>query len=155
MVHIEVRANYKPTWDEHDREHIILVPSDWNDWWKFKNLYTAWYRPRSADSVDIVELGPVKIEDPTNDGQDNPTHPLPVGYSDDKVGDNLISLGQTDEYYQMLSELPELERNTVCTAMRDAVADSTLLQANMGKNAVRSSLLRYMSLSTVLSLIHI
>ena len=149
MVHIEVRANYDPTRDEHDREHIILVPSDWNDWWKFKNLYAAWYRPCSADSMKIVELGPVKIEDPTNDGQDNPTHPLPVGYSADKVDDNLISLGQTDEYYQMLSELPEFERNTVCTAMRDAVADSTLLQANADKNAVRSSLLRYISLSTV------
>ncbi|KIP51697.1 hypothetical protein SD72_13880 [Leucobacter komagatae] len=122
------------------------MPVEWNDWWDFKNLYIAQYFALDGREV---KLGHVKIQDPTGKPQTDLTHPLKGDYSAKALPSALVSLGQTDNYYEALAGLPEHERTEFCQALRDAVFDPSRLVANRTKSAVRRSLLRAVSLSSV------
>lgn len=125
---------------------VLLIKDNWNDWWEYQNQYYAHYVNLSGR---LLELGRVKIEDPELPEQDKPEHPLPAGFNKKKIGSAFVSLGQTDFYYQTLSELPIDEREAFCLSMRDAVWDSRRIKKYKRLPAVRKSLLRDVPLSSV------
>lgn len=130
---------------------LTLLPVSWNDWWEYSNLYTASYTSQDGGKV---ELGHVKIQDPTQLPQETPKHPIDVGFSECELPGNVISLGQGDEYYRALASLPEREREALCLALKDAVWEPGKLRENRKQSAVRKSLLRSVSYTTVLGEYH-
>lgn len=124
----------------------VLIKDDWNDWWEYKNQYYAHYITQDGGHL---ELGLVKIEDPELAPQDQPEHPLELGYDDTEIDQDLVSLGQTDSYYETLSKLLDVEREAFCVALRDAVWNPRRLKENKRSPAVRNSLLREVSLASI------
>jgi predicted ATPase len=127
------------------------MQTNWNDWWEYTNLYTAWYRTLDGQRL---KLGNVKIDDPERSPENPPTYPLPLGDVGDTLPNGCVSVGQSDEYYRQLAALPEHERAALCTALRDAVWDPRRLTAHRATPVVRKSLLRAVSYQSVLGEYH-
>ncbi|MGO2312895.1 AAA family ATPase [Brachybacterium tyrofermentans] len=144
MLQIFVSDNDAPK--KQPPASVYLQPVEWNDWWEYRNVYYAKYRTQSGA---FLKLGQVKIQDPAAQPSDNPKHPLPVGFREEILPEGLVSLGQSDAYYDSIGQLADLERTSFCIAMRDAVWNSSPIVENKAAPAVRKSLLREVALTTV------
>lgn len=68
----------------------------------------------------------------------------------DELIDGFFSVGQDASYYQNLSALPQVLRDTVLTALKDVVKNSILLAAVSEFHVFKTSLLRGIAISSVL-----
>jgi len=144
-INIKVVTQLSP--DIEAPRTLLLAKNDWNDWWNYQNQYYAEYK---SDAGTILELGLVKVENPQQPPQPEPKHPLDVGFQGESLDPTLVSLGQSDRYYEVLASLPDAEREAFSISFRDAVWDPRQLKSHINLPAVRKSLLRAIPISTVL-----
>ena len=132
--------------DKLSPSSIYLEFDEWNDWWSYKNQYYAVYINSKGEHF---ELGSCKIEDPNSEGSENPEHHFAPGTIIDNIPSELISLGQSDLYYETLASLPHETRESICLKLKDSVWAPELLLNSLSKPAVKKSILRSVSLSSV------
>lgn len=126
--------------------YVYLQLDEWNDWWEFKTQYFAVY----VNSAGLpIELGHCKIVDPRAQANKDPKSPISAGATMKELPDDLISLGQSDSYYENLADLPAGVREDYCRSMRDSAWDYTKIVSNKSRPAIRKSLLRSVALSSV------
>lgn len=125
-----------------DRSAFVayLVRDNWDDY-AFKTSFMVYL---SHPDLDIVELGLVKIA----------TRGMSGGYTqlDDDfthLDDKYFSLGQSDEYYAALKQLPDDDRKRYLIAIRDIAFDVNLLNTFSLESVLDTSLLRNIQSETV------
>lgn len=122
---------------------LYLLPDSWDDWGTFRNKYYVIY----YNGLGIREdLGYIKIGcslerlDDRRPILDTVLSALPQGY---------YALGQSGEYYQRVRDLgPEAARD-ILTKLNDVVWDRQLYLRHQDDQAMRDSLQRYVSRTTI------
>lgn len=131
-----------------------LIVDRWDDWAKFRTQFYLYVRDGQGT---LHELGDVKIgrrgllpASEVKPGQRAPElersfETLPAGY---------FSLGQNENYYETLGDLPEADRIAVLKGLRDLAADPGLFDSVQDEPVVYDSLLRSVSAAVVKTRFH-
>ena len=124
----------------------------WDDWRKYR---TQFYLTMVDPDGHKHRIGQLKIGSkglkPHSGGQDIPSgHRYPdLKESFKMLDEGYFSLGQDEEYYENLRNLPDVIRERILTALKDVAADSDLWNWARNEYVMEESLLRYITSSTV------
>lgn len=117
-------------------ETFLLIPNSWNDH-GFKTQYSLYYfDPASSHSRTFIGIVKILRQNQTN----NQSHELTDDFQ--QLTNDYISMGQSLDYYQRLSELPIEIHNQTLTALNDAVFNPSLRQKFKNHPGWDESLLR-------------
>lgn len=122
--------------------------STWNDWFKFKTSYFLIVFDNNGIKYDVGEL---KIGDANLElGIDSGNSGVPsIPNKFERLGENFFSLGQNENYYEVLYQLPEDLKNEILLALRDCANDNSIFNRYRNSPVMIDSLLRYLSDATV------
>lgn len=122
---------------------LYLLPDSWDDWGTFRNKYYVIYYTHFGNREDLgyIKIGcPLEWLDDRRPILDAVLPALPQGY---------YALGQSGEYYQRVRDLgPETARD-ILTKLNDVVWDRQLYLRHQDDQAMRDSLQRYVSRTTI------
>lgn len=121
----------------------FLRKDGWDDF-HFKTLFILLV---SDEKGVLHEIGGVKIGQ-FNMGEDKLRPDVPTSF--DNLDETFFSLGQDDSYYDNLNKVGELIKNQVLVNLRDIVFDHKLYERAIEEPVTRTSLLRFVSTTTVL-----
>lgn len=132
---------------QRQRTHeSILLADNWDDYFKFETTFLLVYFDHEGQEHKI---GSVKVgEFGMAEGQRIPN--LPSEF-EDLPQNKFFSLGQDDSYYEKLNELGPDIRNEILETLCDVAYNNDLIELAKEEEVFGASLLRYVSLSTVLS----
>lgn len=117
-------------------ETFLLIPSSWNDR-GFKTQYSLYYfDPASSHSRTFIGIVKILRQNQTN----NLSHELTDDFQ--QLTNDYISMGQSLDYYQRLSELPIGIYNRTLSALNDVVFNPSLQQEFQNHPGWDESLLR-------------
>lgn len=126
-----------------ESDSILLVPDNWDDWFRYKTLYKSYYIDKNSVRH---ELGLVKIA--INRQGDTPqNHEAPTNF--EELGDEYISLGQDYVYYQNIHKVASFIGSgsefsmDYLKAMSDISANSSLFRTSKEYDVVKNSLMRF------------
>lgn len=92
---------------------ILLIKDNWDDWFQFETQFFVYY---ITPSRELCEIGNTKIgqaEMPS--GQRSPN--IPSRFT--ALSDDFFSLGQSDFYYERISQLGDSCRERILAGLRD------------------------------------
>jgi hypothetical protein len=121
----------------HDAKNKgFLLTDNWDDWFEFSTLYSLVVSDAAGVKHDIggVKIGQVSM----SEGQRRPD--LPARFI--ALDESFFSLGQDDSYYEVLSELGTVHRDSILSALRDVAASESTWEAALKERVTRVSLLR-------------
>ncbi len=121
-----------------------LVVDDWNDWFRFNTMYTLFVddATRTRHRIGSVKIGEFGMS--TDQRRPN----LDGVFS--QLDERFFSVGQDDTYYENLNSLGAEIREAVLVALHDlAYAEPELLERALREDVTLTSLLRYVTPSTV------
>ena len=132
-----------------DKAHFLLIHNNWNDWWRYENLYTLEY---VRDDGSAINIGAVKIGQ--IDSEDIPKVPdIPCRFEAlDK--ERFISLGQDEEYYDNLNSLGVTIRQEVLSGLNDIALELDVYERYKRYSVVRESLTRYIPSRMIKNQLH-
>ncbi len=142
-----------------------LIKDRWDDYFKFSTLFEL--SVCDANSV-VHEIGEVKIgqvgmgegkkagdDQGNSQGYSMPGKRSPnIPNSFESLENDFFSVGQDDSYYERLSQLGELVRIAVLTALRDMAINSELYEQFESEPVTKISLLRSVSTVSLLGQYH-
>lgn len=137
----------RPGSSRHSRGAAYLTEDRWDDF-GFKTLYQLQYLDRSGE---FHEIGGVKIG-----GLGWGDVQLSTGLSGSftSVPDDYFSVGQDEDYYTALRELPRGVGEEILRALRDFAFDTTIFDRARREEVTRTSLLRQVSAAAVVGHLH-
>lgn len=100
---------------------FVLQLDNWNDY-GFNTLYHLHYK-HGDNPTDVTYVGALKI---LKFGQTEADYSLVTEPFND-LGEDFVSVGTSFDYYQRLNQMPEVDRKFIMHALRDAVADTSLV----------------------------
>lgn len=112
-----------------------LQQDNWDDY-DFKTTYGLYYQP--SKSVDLLYVGGVKI---LRLGQKR-LEPIQITKAFERLDDQWCSVGSNLDYYERLSTIDEGDRREILTALRDVVANPTLIPEFQNEPGWQKSLFR-------------
>lgn len=129
------------------RDTLLLIEDDWNDWWKYCTLYQLFfYDPNgNCHTIGYVKIG--------QQGQESEKADLSATKFDE-LGANQFSLGQDESYYVNLQLLGDSLRDQVLNKLNDLSKDLDYFGQVIEEKVVRISLLRGVSVETVKGQFH-
>lgn len=114
--------------------YVVLQRENWDDF-RFKTTFRAILY---TDDHSRHELGTVKIL--RRDQQKGPT---PINKRFDKLDENYCSVGQSSDYYQIVSALPSSISDSYLRSIRDAAYDASIRSDFENESGWSVSLLRF------------
>lgn len=121
----------------NNKNCVILVPSDWDDWFKYSTVFSVYY----FDNVgEKYYLGATKIGE-INQKSRRPSIPRQF----EKLDIHFFSLGQDSSFYENLNNISESVRENILKALNDIAYDDELYQSIKDHNIARISLMRDIS----------
>src|SRR5438045_1328435 len=94
-----------------------LIEDRWDDWFKYSTLHSLVIFDAAGERH---EIGSVKIgERDMSEDQRRPNLPQSFEF----LADSFFSLGQSEDYYEILGKLPKELKNHIVDSLRDVVAD--------------------------------
>lgn len=129
--------------DEKSRRGVCYLTSDrWDDY-HFKTQFYLTYIATDGTEYDI---GNVKIGG-RGWGEEQYSPELPSSF--DELADDLFSVGQDDDYYARINELPDRIGQAILGALRDFVYDNAIFAQARQEEVTKVSLLRELSAAAV------
>lgn len=130
------------------RRGVCYLATDrWDDF-GFKTQFYLTYL--GADGTEH-EIGSVKIGGLDWD-EDQASPDLPDRF--EELGDDLFSVGQDDDYYTLLNDLPDEVGEIVLKALRDVAYDNEIFEQARDEEVTRVSLLRQVTAAAVTGRLH-
>jgi predicted ATPase len=121
---------------------VYLIHDNWNDWFKFRTMYTLYI---VSTPGQFVNVGSVKIgQKGMTDRTESPA--LPEVF--ETLDDSFFSIGQDEDYYQTLNQLPDI-RESVYSGLRDCAYYPDVFFEVMDEYVMAESLLRSLSVRSV------
>lgn len=119
----------------------ILVPSSWDDWFRFETSFSLILFDSSGKRIDA---GTLKIG---MFGQAARKPSVPDNFPE--LGDEFFSLGQDENYYEVIYSLGVTLRKAVFSSLKDCAFDLNRFERAKNEVVMRESLLRFVSEQTV------
>ncbi|ELY2473212.1 AAA family ATPase [Cronobacter sakazakii] len=138
---------------------VYLLKENWNDWFYWETLFTMIYCDLDGKFNRIGELKiaqkSMKSESECNSDEEKvwakkPDIPDVFPF----LNDVYFSLGQSENYYETLNALPELDRRVILQGVRDCAFDLKIFNLYKEHPAMTGSLLRSISERTVVETWH-
>lgn len=126
---------------EHDK--VFLLTDAWDDWFKFSTMYVVFYFDEQGEQHRIGEVKIGEFEMAPEQRRSN----IPDEFNE--LDDQFFSLGQDDDYYQILNDLGGEFRDTFLNSMRDVAKDAELFERALNEDVTGVSLLRSVSDNSV------
>ena len=132
----------------------FLVPDNWDDWFSFRTMFDLIVFDENGQRYDIgaVKIGELGLaaDGTASPGKRAPT--LPEHFH--QLEETHFSLGQTDNYYESLSELRADVRTAILSALRDCAYNLSIYRQHENEAVMRTSLLRSLTESRVTQRFH-
>ena len=134
------------------QDHFNLYEDRWDDWFKFITMFSAVYIDINGEEHDLgsVKIGRIDI---TNKDI-NPVSKrieiidmLPDDFN--QLPSSFFSLGQSDEYYELIKNLGTDIREKILIGLNDIAYNEYLFQAVKDLDITHTSILRSVSATTV------
>lgn len=133
---------------------VYLVDDNWDDWGKFRTMFTVVIFDRAGErhdpgSIKIASRG-LEPAGKIEAGRRAPT--IKAVFTE--LGAEFYSLGQSEDYYQVMGSLRADLRREIFIALRDCAYDLSIFHEYEDEPAMRDSLLREVGKKTVLNRFH-
>lgn len=142
------------SWNEIDkgnRDTVYLWNTRWDDFFKFETTYRVAYIDQSGI---VLHLGDTKIgmeglkgAGASSAGPKQRVPDLPNEF--EQLPRTFFSIGQEDEYYDILAGMGASFRETFLVALRDIAFDEELRNSVLNEDVTKTSLMRFVSLSAI------
>lgn len=137
---------------------VYLLKDNWNDWYFWKTQYIMVYCDSECKFLSIgdVKIAEQRMKEPSEctDEEKGILHrpELPPFFS--FLNEVYFSLGQNENYYESLNELPEKDKREILEGLRDCAFNLKIFNQFKNHPAMRESLLRSVSERTVVETWH-
>lgn len=143
------------------KNKFYLLKEKWNDWYAFETLFDLFYFDKDGNRI---ECGGVKIGQKGLQGKKSEEYstddnnkglfrtPLFPSVEFDCLPDDFFSLGQEENYYEILGKNPETQE--ILRALCDCAIDLKKFDENINESAMQESLLRDISPAQVRNRFH-
>uniref|UniRef100_A0A7M2QM80 Protein Ea59 n=1 Tax=feces metagenome TaxID=1861841 RepID=A0A7M2QM80_9ZZZZ len=133
---------------------VYLLKDNWNDWYYWETLFIVVY---CDDDGILSRIGEVKIaEQAMKSESECASSEEKVKFSKPEMPETFLclseaffSLGQSENYYETLNELPEVDRHDILNGLRDCAFNLNIYDLYLNHPAMSGSLLRNISDRTV------
>lgn len=146
-----------PSESSRGREHIYLVADNWDDWGKYRTMFTVYVVDRGgvthepgSTKIGQVGLQPRSGREPLEEGFRAPTVPR----SFDALGSGFFSIGQTENFYETLNLLDPDFKDQILRGLSDCAFDLSTFDTHSEEYVMGESLLRNVSASSVRNRFH-
>lgn len=126
-------------------DSFYLVRDNWNDWFVWRTMRTLVYVDGRGQRTAI---GSVKIG---RAGMTEESAVTELPFRFERLGDQYFSLGQSENYYETLADLPERVHDEVLECLRDCAYNAGILNQFINEAVMGRSLLRDIAPATVAS----
>lgn len=128
---------------------VFLREDNWDDWGKYRTMFQLFVFDSEGGRHDIgeVKIGHFGLLPGSQIGTN--TRAPSIDQEFDSLGDNFFSLGQTENYYEALNQLPLDLKEAIFVALRDCAFDISIFDKAQSEEVMTSSLLRHISVKNV------
>ena len=129
-----------------------LYRLNWNDWYKYETSFNLFFKNLEGK---FIQIGEVKISskglEPSTDLSDiqKGKRRVSLPSSFDELDEKYFSLGQNENYYELINTLPEEYKEKILIGLRDCAYDLSILKYNENEYSLHESLLRSVSIKNV------
>lgn len=127
---------------------VFLFRSPWDDWFEFDTQFTlvAFDESGKRYVCSNVKIGQIGLNSGREASLSPPTRTPALSFAPHGgLSEDFFSLGQDDNYYEMLNTMPPSFREKVLVGMRDCAYDLTLFQKYLNETVMWRSLMRYVT----------
>lgn len=134
-----------------------LYRINWNDWYKYETSFNLFFKNVEGK---FIQIGEVKISskglEPSTDINDiqKGKRRVSLPSSFDKLDEKYFSLGQNENYYELINTLSPEYKEKILIGLRDCAYDLSILEDNNNENSLNESLLRFISINNVKNKYH-
>lgn len=130
-----------PNENETYTSTCFLITDSWDDWFTFETLYRLVIFTKSSERYDA---GEVKIG-----LKDFKSGRPPIEDNFKVLGEQYFSIGQNENYYEVIHSLPIKEKESILKGLSDCAYDLNRLSENEYEDTMRQSLLRFVTIDRV------
>lgn len=146
--------------DNFEKEKLLptnkayLCRVNWNDWYKYETLFNLFFKNSEGKFILIgeVKISSRGLEPSENIEKGKRRVSLPSSF--DQLDDEYFSLGQSEDYYELINTLPEDYKEKILKGLRDCAYDLSILKYNENEDSLHESLLRTVSINNVKNKYH-
>lgn len=141
--------------DNFEKEKLLptnkayLCRVNWNDWYKYETLFNLFFKNSEGK---FILIGEVKISSrglEPSENIENGKRRVSLPSSFDELDKKYFSLGQNENYYELINTLPEEYKEKILIGLRDCAYDLSILKDNENEDSLHESLLRSVSIKNV------
>ena len=136
-----MKVNLYSSVNSYNVNDFYLSKDGWDDW-DYKTLFNLYYY---NDNNEFDKIGFVKI---ANRKLSRGSTVIPDSF--EQLDDNFFSLGNDKVYYENLSNLNEIARDFILTALNDIALNEELFDEVINSDVTTTSLLRGISVEDVI-----
>lgn len=146
--------------DNFDNEKLLptnkayLCRVKWNDWYKYETLFNLFFKNSEGK---VILIGEVKISSrglKPSEHIEKGKRRVSLPSSFEQLDDEYFSLGQSEDYYELINTLPEDYKEKILKGLRDCAYDLSILKYNEKEDSLHESLLRSVSINNVKNKYH-
>lgn len=135
-----------------------LIRDSWDDWFSFDTRYQMYVFDLKGvrHSVGELKIGQAGLHPASaSDSQNLPMSRSPsLSEKFPALSDNFFSLGQEDNYYEVLNTLGHQLRETILVGLRDCAHDLSIYRKFENEPVMGQSLMRYITEENLLNRFH-
>jgi len=136
------------------KDVVYLIDDRWDDWGKFRTMFTVviFDHHRERHEPGSIKIASKGLAPSNTIGPGTRAPEIPSSF--DELGLEYFSLGQSEDYYQVLSTLSADIRKEIFVALRDCAYDLSIFKRFGEEPAMNDSLLRGIAEKTVRNRFH-
>lgn len=134
-----------------------LYRLNWNDWYKYETSFNLFFKNLEGK---FIQIGEVKISskglEPSTDLSEiqKGKRRVSLPSSFEQLDNKYFSLGQSEDYYELINTLPKYYKEKILKGLRDCAYDLSILEYNEKEDSLHESLLRSVSINNVKNKYH-
>lgn len=151
MLFTVLGRGQSPPYDS--KNESFLIADSWDDWAKYRTMFRLIVCDYEGKQYDIgsVKIGQFGLK-PCPEGKvvsrDQRSPDIPHSFSN--LSDDFFSIGQDENYYEMLHTLPDIDSTiAVLKGLKDCAYDLKLFEKAFNEDVMTESLLRDVQISSV------
>lgn len=123
---------------------IYLVRDDWDDWGKFATMFNMIFIDKGNNKhyIGSIKIGQKGLKAGSPPAEHGKTRSPFLEDRFEKLNENYFSIGQSQTYYEELSQFPDSFQKDIFDSLKDIVWNDKLIEENKNEPVLYESLLR-------------
>jgi len=136
------------------RDCVYLIADNWDDWFSFRTMFGLLAIDANGKRYQLgsVKIGRMGLQPARESSPGFRSPEIPTEF--DRLPDGFFSLGQGEDYYETLSQLPGDMKQRVLVGLRDCAFDLSIFEMARDEPSMSTSLLRDVTASSVTGRLH-